>query len=181
MTGTQSGDATRHVVSRHSPAGYQPEAPVQEVLAGLVERVTFHNADNGFCVLRVKARGHRDLVTVVGHAAVISAGEWLTASGEWVNDRTHGQQFKARFMRTSGKHQKVWDNQAAHGSASTDLAPAFSRCHPAALSALKAETASSSGTALRPPFGSGVLKQPGAAPQAGTADTVRSVRIWNAK
>ena len=73
----------------------------QEVLAGLVERVTFHNADNGFCVLRVKARAHRDLVTIVGHAAIISAGEWITASGEWFNDHTHGQQFKAQFMRTS--------------------------------------------------------------------------------
>ena len=73
----------------------------QEVLAGLVERVTYHNAENGFCVLRAKARGHRDVVTVVGHAATIAAGEWITASGEWVNDRTHGQQFKARFLRTS--------------------------------------------------------------------------------
>jgi hypothetical protein len=43
-------------------------------------------------------RGHRDLVTVVGHAAGIAAGEWITASGEWVNDRTHGQQFKAQFV-----------------------------------------------------------------------------------
>jgi len=34
-------------------------------------------------------------VTVVGQAATISAGEWITASGEWVNDRAHGQQFKA--------------------------------------------------------------------------------------
>ena len=73
----------------------------QEVLAGLVERVTYHNVENGFCVLRAKARGHRDIVTVVGHAATIAAGEWITASGEWVNDRTHGQQFKARFLRTS--------------------------------------------------------------------------------
>ena len=32
-----------------------------EVLAGLIERVTFHNQENGFCVLRVKARGQRDL------------------------------------------------------------------------------------------------------------------------
>ena len=79
----------------------QPEPATQEVLAGLVERVTFHNSDNGFCVLRAKARGHRELVTVIGHAAMISAGEWITASGEWVNDHTHGQQFKARFMRTS--------------------------------------------------------------------------------
>jgi len=82
-------------------ARHQPESSTQEVLAGLVERVTFHNSDNGFCVLRTKARGHRDLVTVVGHAAIISTGEWITASGEWVNDHTHGQQFKARFLRTS--------------------------------------------------------------------------------
>src|SRR6202789_2174181 len=75
--------------------------PDREVLAGVVERVTFHNAENGFCVLRAKARGHRDLVTIVGHAATISAGEWMTASGEWINDRAHGQQFKARFLKTS--------------------------------------------------------------------------------
>ena len=68
---------------------------------GPVERATFHNAENGFCVIRIKARGHRELVTAVGHAATIAAGEWVTASGEWVNDRTHGQQFKSRFLRTS--------------------------------------------------------------------------------
>src|SRR3981189_3260986 len=67
----------------------------------MIERVTFHNAENGFCVLRAKARGHRELVTVIGHAAIISAGEWITATGDWVNDRTHGQQFKTRFLRTS--------------------------------------------------------------------------------
>ncbi|MGN7870619.1 SF1B family DNA helicase RecD2 [Paracoccus sp. 22332] len=72
-----------------------------EVLAGPVERVTFHSPESGFCVLRVKARGHRDLVTVVGHAAMISAGEWITASGVWLNDRTHGLQFKAQFLKAS--------------------------------------------------------------------------------
>jgi exodeoxyribonuclease V alpha subunit len=79
----------------------QPESSTGEVLAGLVERVTYHNSENGFCVVRAKARGHRDTVTVVEHAATIAAGEWITASGEWVNDRTHGQQFKAGFLRTS--------------------------------------------------------------------------------
>jgi exodeoxyribonuclease V alpha subunit len=72
-----------------------------EVLAGSVERVTFHNPGNGFCVLRIKARGHHDLVTVVGHAAEISAGEWITVSGQWHNDREHGLQFKAAFLRAS--------------------------------------------------------------------------------
>jgi exodeoxyribonuclease V alpha subunit len=79
----------------------QPESSTQEVLAGLVERITYHNVENGFCVLRAKVRGYRDVVTVVGHAATIAAGEWITASGGWVNDRTHGQQFRARFLSRS--------------------------------------------------------------------------------
>jgi exodeoxyribonuclease V alpha subunit len=47
----------------------QPESSSQEVLAGLVERVTYHNAENGFCVLRAKVRGHWDVVTVTVTAA----------------------------------------------------------------------------------------------------------------
>jgi exodeoxyribonuclease V alpha subunit len=72
-----------------------------EVLAGLVERITFHNEENGFCVLRVKARGQRDLITVLGHAAMIVAGEFGQASGTWVNDRTHGVQFRASFLKAA--------------------------------------------------------------------------------
>ncbi|PYD79208.1 ATP-dependent RecD-like DNA helicase [Komagataeibacter oboediens] len=76
-------------------------AASSEALAGLVERVTFHNAENGFCVLRVKVRGQRDLVTVVGHAAMISAGEFVQMSGRWFRDHTHGLQFKAEFLKAS--------------------------------------------------------------------------------
>jgi exodeoxyribonuclease V alpha subunit len=72
-----------------------------ELLAGLVDRVTFHNEENGFCVLRIKARGQRDPVTVIGHAATISAGEFVQASGSWVNDRTHGVQFRASFLKAT--------------------------------------------------------------------------------
>jgi exodeoxyribonuclease V alpha subunit len=72
-----------------------------EVLADLVERVTFHNDENGFCVLRVKARGQRDLITVLGHAAMISAGEFVQASGTWVNDHTHCVQFRASFLKAT--------------------------------------------------------------------------------
>src|SRR6201997_2261053 len=72
-----------------------------EVLAGLVDRGTFHNSENGFCVLRVKARGQRDPITVVGHAAMISAGEFVQASGSWINDRTNGGQFRASFLKAT--------------------------------------------------------------------------------
>jgi hypothetical protein len=83
-------DAAAKPTMRVSTLKPQPELSTQEVLAGVVERVTYHNAENGFCVLRATARGHRDVVTIVGHAATIAAGEWITASGEWVNDRTLG-------------------------------------------------------------------------------------------
>jgi len=53
----------------------------------------------GFACCASRRAGKRDLITVIGHAASISAGEWVQMSGTWVNDRTHGRQFKARFMR----------------------------------------------------------------------------------
>ena len=82
-------------------ASFSDPAPPRETLTGSVERVTFHNEDNGFAVLKVKARGKRDLVPVVGHVASISAGEFIHAVGVWITDRTHGLQFKADFLKTT--------------------------------------------------------------------------------
>jgi len=69
-------------------------------LAGIVERVTFHNPDNGFCVLRITVPSRRETLTVVGHVASISAGEEIRAVGEWTNDLMHGLQFKATSLHT---------------------------------------------------------------------------------
>ncbi len=73
----------------------------RELLSGSVERVTFHNEENGFAVLRVQVAGRRDLVTVVGHAAAIAPGEAIQAGGVWVHDRAHGMQFKAAWLRAA--------------------------------------------------------------------------------
>jgi len=73
----------------------------QDGVAGMVERVTFHHDESGFSVLRVKVQGKRDLVTVVGNVADVSAGEWVTAQGTWVQDRDHGLQLKSDFIKTS--------------------------------------------------------------------------------
>ncbi|MDA0967687.1 MAG: ATP-dependent RecD-like DNA helicase [Proteobacteria bacterium] len=70
-----------------------------EYLSGIVERVTYHNDTNGFCVLRVKVKGHRELVTVVGSVPSISAGEYIKSSGNWANNKDHGMQFKADFLK----------------------------------------------------------------------------------
>ena len=74
---------------------------MSETLRGTIERVTFFNEDNGFAVLKVKASGQRDLVTVTGNVSSVSAGEELDASGRWVVDPEHGPQFRAEHMSTS--------------------------------------------------------------------------------
>ncbi|HJO75804.1 MAG: ATP-dependent RecD-like DNA helicase [Verrucomicrobiota bacterium] len=71
----------------------------REPLSGLVERVTFHSSETGFCVLRVKVRGHRELVTVLGSAASVQPGEFIQCSGRWDNHRDHGMQFKTTFLK----------------------------------------------------------------------------------
>src|SRR6516165_486041 len=74
--------------------------PTSEEISGLIERVTFHNEENGFCVLRVKTPGHRQETTVVGSLPSVTAGEWVVAEGWWVRDKEHGLQFKASTMKT---------------------------------------------------------------------------------
>jgi exodeoxyribonuclease V alpha subunit len=68
--------------------------PVTEEISGVIERVTFHNDDSGFCVLRIKTKGHREDTTVVGSLPSVTAGEWLAAEGWWVRDKEHGLQFR---------------------------------------------------------------------------------------
>jgi exodeoxyribonuclease V alpha subunit len=79
----------------------EPKKQFAESLSGLIERVTFFNDDSGFSVIKVKAKGHRDPVTVVGSLPSVSAGEWVTAEGHWIQDREFGLQFKAEMLTST--------------------------------------------------------------------------------
>ncbi|MCP5517071.1 MAG: ATP-dependent RecD-like DNA helicase [Verrucomicrobiales bacterium] len=81
-------------------------AAARESLSGLIERVTFFNEDTGFAVLKVRVKGHRDLVTVVGSVASVSPGEWLTAEGRWVQDREFGRQLRADLLASAAPTTK---------------------------------------------------------------------------
>src|SRR5262245_469660 len=74
---------------------------MSEALSGTIERVTFHNPDSGFVVLRVHVKGKRGPVTVVGQTPRAVAGEYLEATGAWKQDPEHGEQFKADTLRTA--------------------------------------------------------------------------------
>lgn len=72
----------------------------EDRLTGTVDRVSYHNDQNGFCVLRLSVRGLRDQVTVVGFVGSVSAGEFIEALGHWRIDPIHGRQFQSRHLVT---------------------------------------------------------------------------------
>jgi exodeoxyribonuclease V alpha subunit len=84
---------------QHSSATPHSADTHLEKIQGAIERITFHSESTGFCVLRVKVKGHHDLITVIGSAATVTAGEFVECVGFWVNDRQHGQQFKTVSLR----------------------------------------------------------------------------------
>jgi hypothetical protein len=81
--------------------------PATEEISGLIERVTFHNDESGFCVLRVKTPGHREETTVVGSLSSVTAGEWLVAEGWWVRDKEHGPRAPPRSGNRGPKARPI--------------------------------------------------------------------------
>ena len=103
-----------------------PPAP-PESLSGLIERVTFFNEENGFAVLKVKAKGHRDEVTVVGALPAANPGEWVTAEGRWVRDRDFGLQFRAETLNSTAPTTKEGIEKYLGGGMVKGIGPVYAR------------------------------------------------------
>ncbi|MBN1286115.1 MAG: ATP-dependent RecD-like DNA helicase [Anaerolineae bacterium] len=75
----------------------------QQTLRGTVERVTFHNPENGYSVLRLRPEGRvaarytnrEGLVTVVGVVPEVHPGAMLELHGDWTRHDKYGEQFQA--------------------------------------------------------------------------------------
>ena len=91
--GQRSGQGAVHGTVQG--AGQEERKGRLDELSGLLERVTYHNEETGYCVLRIKVKGETDLITVVGHASSVTPGEYVTAHGFWVFSKEYGRQFKA--------------------------------------------------------------------------------------
>ena len=72
---------------------------VIENVTGVLERITYYNEENGFAVLKLKIKPKAELVTVIGNVININVGEYLECHGNWVNNKTHGIQFKATQIK----------------------------------------------------------------------------------
>jgi len=66
-----------------------------ESITGIVERITYRNEENGFSVLKVKAKEKKDVITVICEIAAITEGETILITGKWHNDPKYGLQIRA--------------------------------------------------------------------------------------
>ncbi|MBQ6864267.1 MAG: ATP-dependent RecD-like DNA helicase [Clostridia bacterium] len=71
----------------------------QEKIIATVERVTYRNALNGFCVVEMNSRD--DFFTAVGELPEVAAGEELQIVGSWTTHGTFGRQFKIETFSRS--------------------------------------------------------------------------------
>jgi exodeoxyribonuclease V alpha subunit len=69
-------------------------------LRGTLERVVFHNEENGYTVMRLRVQGKADPITVVGVMPAPQPGIGLAVTGVWVNDARFGRQFKMESFET---------------------------------------------------------------------------------
>src|SRR5947209_6449683 len=93
-----SASSQRPDQNSDAPASYHP---FRETVTGVLERVTYHNEENGYTVGRLAIEGARDLLTVVGNFSNPVVGEQLICEGQWTAHREFGRQFQVERYQTS--------------------------------------------------------------------------------
>ena len=73
---------------------------MQTELQGQLERITYHNDENHYTIARLKVRGRRDLVTIIGSLVSVAPGEMLSLKGTWSMHPKYGEQFKIETYET---------------------------------------------------------------------------------
>jgi len=91
---------TDHDVPPQNSIKPNPFSPLEAVI-GVLERVTYHNEENGYTIARLAVEGARDLVTLVGNFSNPVVGEQLTCEGRWTAHREFGRQFAVERYHTS--------------------------------------------------------------------------------
>jgi exodeoxyribonuclease V alpha subunit len=72
------------------------EGQVLDVLEGTIERITFHNADNGYTVARLMPPNARDVITILGNFSNPVVGESLVCHGTWTRHPQWGSQMQVQ-------------------------------------------------------------------------------------
>ncbi len=72
------------------------EEAVEEPLRieGELTNIVYANEDDGYTVARIRRKGQAQLTTVVGNLFSVNPGENLLLTGQWVNHKRFGRQFR---------------------------------------------------------------------------------------
>lgn len=72
----------------------------EDEIVGYVERITFHNEENGFTVAKIKEPKKKELTCLVGTLPGLQVGETLNCKGKWKRDLAYGLQFQVESFST---------------------------------------------------------------------------------
>ncbi len=86
-----------------------PAGTITETIRGIVDRVTYHNPDNGWSVLRVfPFNSPSQQETVIVHQTKVFAGATMEFQGAWTTHPKFGRQFKAtKAIRLGGSPGEI--------------------------------------------------------------------------
>lgn len=77
-----------------------------DTLRGVVERITYHNQENGYTVAKLLPEfgartmiGHSREIAIIGNMAGINVGESVELTGRWTIHAEYGKQFTVETMR----------------------------------------------------------------------------------
>ena len=71
-----------------------PEGQTLDSLEGVIERITFHNEENGYTVARLLPPNARDVITILGNFSNPVVGESLICYGTWTRHAQWGRQMQ---------------------------------------------------------------------------------------
>ncbi|WP_299978056.1 ATP-dependent RecD-like DNA helicase [Desulfobacula sp.] len=69
-------------------------------LKGHIERITFSSEESAFCICKLKVKGERNLVTIVGNMVNPIPGEFVELTGKWITHAKFGNQFQIQQYKT---------------------------------------------------------------------------------
>lgn len=70
-----------------------------EQICGYIERITFHNSENGYTVAQLKQSAPMGLTCIVGVMPGLQPGETVRCFGEWKSHPHHGRQFEVDHFK----------------------------------------------------------------------------------
>lgn len=108
------------------------QTSVLEKISGIIERITFYNEKNGFCVLKVQSSNNKlvnsnNLITVIGSACNVTIGEYIDCQGNWVKDNIHGLQFHAKTLNLSAPNSIAGIEKYLSSGLIKGIGPSFAK------------------------------------------------------